>query len=163
MEQLERLINAVELLIRDEKKAWITKIHAGDEEPLIALLLLHLPNLQRLNLELSLTEQNGLIADILERIGERHDQPYLLHLKSVGIDCDDVWGNSHFIPIFMSLRSLQSLYISRLTMIDETDEQNTYHLYEMKVSSIDDLKFCNCHFKLEILCLILSKIKHAVF
>ncbi|KAG7001501.1 hypothetical protein G7Y79_00031g066160 [Physcia stellaris] len=90
-----------------EKQKWIWYLGLGDEDPVIAMLLLMLPNLT--NLRLVDCESSKCIEYMATRISGTKDKPALTQLSAIELG-DSVWGISpHNCDLMLSLSSLPSV------------------------------------------------------
>ena len=69
----------------DDSHDWLATIDDGDEEPLIALLLLLLPNLRRLRLDSDCLESHMCIEEALRTVMDHEDSASLRKLHTVDL------------------------------------------------------------------------------
>lgn len=145
LQLLRTAVETSEMISADEVGEWLQTIQEGTENPILALLLLQLPNLSRL--EISAV---GMPVEHLSRTTQRIKSApagtYLSHLKRVSINFDADWEKPdmmRFFTSFMSLPSMTSYHIEGLRIGDE--EHNLFERYlRPHESNIADLTFTNC-------------------
>ena len=97
----------------DIEDDWFASINEGDEEPLIALLLLLLPNLRRVRLD-STAESGLCIEQALRTIMDHEDSASLRKLHTVDLrraaTTDSDFLDFNFVRLFAGLPSVAGIY-----------------------------------------------------
>ena len=126
------------------EKEWLAAIDNGDEEPLIALLLLLLPNLRDVRLGSDLIG-SYCICDILSHIACDKSSRSLRKLRSVGLAClatgDDSIGIEHIVSI-AALPSVTSITGYGIGVDPENLPQPEDFFY--RKTNVTDLRFMQC-------------------
>lgn len=134
---LEKATQEIDVMPRDIIDEWLTAIREGHEGPLVALLLLLLPNLQ----DLTLWPYPGVpyhhLCSMVQSLGKAQNHQYLANLKTVSLDYSDRWPDlnhedpARTLPLpqaFMSLPSLVSIHAHGLCMADgEVEIEDVEH------------------------------------
>lgn len=130
--------------LREElEEEWLAAIDRGDEEPLIALLLMLLPNLR--HIDFSPVDETCLcITDALRMIKYDKDSSSSRKLRSVNFeiakpDHEDVLDVEPVI-LFVGLPSVTSIYSHGVG----TCPEGLLCYYNIGVTQVTDLTFVNC-------------------
>lgn len=134
------------LVPSDQVSAWVTAIESGDEDPLLALLLMQLPNVAALEI-LAIGATCQKFFQTLTHILEAPGVPLLANLTNLTIargqsqpdDCHHDW---QAINTFARLPSLQSI-IAEYVYIDDEDDDSDY-LLQPRSSNVSSLTFSGC-------------------
>ena len=125
------------------EEEWLAAIDGGDEEPLIALLLMLLPNIR--HIDFSPVDETCLcITDALRMIEYDKDSSSLRKLRSVNLELaqpnhEDVLG-VEFVILFAGLRAVTSIYSHGVG----TCPEKLLCYYNIGVTQVTDLTFVNC-------------------
>lgn len=122
---------------------WLAAIDRGDEEPLIALLLMLLPNLRHINFS-PVDETCLCITDALRMIKYDKDSSSLRKLRSVNLelakpDHEDVL-DVELVIIFAGLPSVTSIYSHGVG----TCPEGLLCYYNIGLTQVTDLTFVDC-------------------
>ena len=94
LNELESAIRDTDLIPDTEADDWISRIRAGDKDPLIALLLLRLPNLECLRLgqpDRISTSRGPKTLWTTQQLGQDSSQLHLTQLKKCHIHSSDFY------------------------------------------------------------------------
>lgn len=124
-DQIEHAVRGTDMIPSDQVDEWIAKIRHGDEDPIIALLLLHLPSLQTIRYNLSHERMQSKVKTAIQNIVRTGKQPYLSQLKEVTLDFEWQWYRDrtercNLIQAFMTLPSVQILHVESLIVQEGT-------------------------------------------
>ncbi|KAF6230706.1 hypothetical protein HO173_011058 [Letharia columbiana] len=143
MEIIEEAIRATELIPTEEVDDWLDQIRSGNEDPLAALLLLHVPNLHTLRFTDSNTywAESSYLLKMIQRVGEQGSavKPYLSQLKNVSIIYDERIEKLDLVKAFMSLPFLTSIKTNCLIVDGRAHEANSAILPQP--SNVKELSF----------------------
>lgn len=133
LDQLEHAVRTANTIPPDRIGDWITRIRAGDEDPIIALLLLHMPNLQTLVQESYRGPSQEKIRETIQHIVQTNNPSYLSQLRQVTLDYESYdeadWADDcNLLQAYMLLPSVQSLGVVSLCPIDPPDELDPQYL-----------------------------------
>lgn len=130
----------------DQVSTWVTAIESGDEDPLLALLLMLLPNVAALEImAIGATCQKSF--QTLTHLLGAPGVPLLANLTNLTIgwevpEIDDCHHDWQAINTFARLPSLQSI-IAWYVYIDDEDDDSGY-LLQPRSSNVSSLTFCYC-------------------
>ena len=143
IEIIEEAIRAIEIIPTEEVDEWLQEIRRGNEDGLLALLLLYAPKLHTLKFVAPFDYQSSYLLKTIQRVvGQGSSvKPYLSHLKHVDIDFTDQWESLDFVRAFMSLPSLTSIKTNNLFVDGRTHEAQSAILPQP--SNVMDLSFQN--------------------
>lgn len=135
-----------DLVSSDQVPAWITAIESGDEDPILALLLLQLPKVAAFNIMIMGPTCQRLFQT-LERILEAPGASLLPNLTNVDINWEESnpdhlhrdWEAINTFAKLPSLRTLRSWNI----YIDDNDDDSRYIL-PPRSSNVSSLIFTDC-------------------
>lgn len=104
------LTRASDLIPEDEKEAWISTAEKdGDQEPLVALLLLQLTHVKTITMECPWRVPLRMLHATITRISSSPLNKQLRRLHTVTLDYKDAFGISPLVTAFAGVRSVQSL------------------------------------------------------
>ena len=156
MEIIEDAVRAAEIIPRDEIDDWLHEIRHGNEDPIVALLLLHAPKLHTLDFIVPYNSgDSSFVLRTIERIvaSELPVKLHLSHLRDVRLRFAERWSDLHLVKAFMSLPSLTSILTHRLYVDDRTFEASSARL--SRPSNVRDILFLGgylpCNFFWELL------------
>jgi len=161
LEQFEETTRSMELILPREVDGWMNAIRRGDEDPIIALLLLHLPNLRSLAYELYCQPSQHKVLKTIRRIGEAKNQPRLLELKEVNLDYESRWEHTETCDLssaFMSIPSVQSFRTASSYPIEDEDAIKIF--LQTWASNVTNLKFTGGWIRANSLCEVIKKTKY---
>ena len=123
MEIIEEAVRAVWLIPTDEADDWLYEIRRGNEDPLVALLLLCAPKLHTLKLAIPYTLSESYLFNTIQRVERQGCNANISpsHLKNVELSFAE-WNSLDFVKAFMSLPSLESIKTDYLSMYAQTHE-----------------------------------------
>ena len=142
MEIIEEAVRSNEIIPPEEVDDWLQKIRSGNEDPLVALLLLHAPKLETLKFINPYRQLDSLcLLKMVQRIVAQDStvELCLSHLKNVEIYFAEGWESLDFLKAFMSLPSLTSFRTKSLFVDGRTHEANSAILPQ--ISNVTDLSF----------------------
>lgn len=157
LEQLERLIHEVRIITADEETEWIAAVRRGDEEPLLALLILHLSHLQNMECSPPSAGTVNKIAGMFHHICEVNEQSHLSQLNDVFLFYDDRRHPCDLYSALFSMPSMRTLRLERLCVDD--DEQEIARFSRMRDSRVEDFTTVECHIPDKVLCEMVKKTK----
>lgn len=131
MEIIEEAVRAVEVIAPGEVNDWLTQIRHGNEDPLVALLLLHATRLNTLKFAVPYAHSgSSYILKTLQSVTMQGPavQLYPSHLKSVELWFAKKWESPDLIKAFMSLPSLTSIKTESLFVDGRTYEAHSMTL-----------------------------------
>ena len=142
MEIIEEAVRAAEIIPSEEVDDWLQQIRRGNEDPLVALLLLYAPKLHTLKFLVPYvgTESSYLLSTI-QRVTLKGPTAklYPAHLRNVEMYCAEAWQSLDFVKAFMSLPLLTSIKTDSLFVDDRTYEDSSGTLPQP--SSVTDMSF----------------------
>ncbi|CAF9940069.1 hypothetical protein IMSHALPRED_001737 [Imshaugia aleurites] len=129
----------------DMEEFWLADIDEGREEPLVALLLLLLPNLREIDFGTYLT--GSLCMNIaLRTIMDDENSCPLRKLRSVNLRCtgndDDDMLDFELVRLFAILPSVTSIYGYNVGSYPDDLPQNSIYTFEK--TNVTDLTFVQC-------------------
>ena len=135
--------NTIDSSREELEEGWLAAIDRGDEEPLIALLLMLLPNLRHIDFR-PVDETCLCITDALRTIKYNKDSSSLKKLRSVNLelakpDHEDVL-DVELVILFAGLPSVTSIYSHGVG----TCPEGLLCYYNIGVTQVTDLRFVNC-------------------
>ena len=142
LENSTTAIKNSEIFDTDEENGWLQAIQDGFHDAILALLLLHLPNLDSLEIR-PLGGPIEYIPRISQRIQSAPVGTYFSHLKHVSVSFQGDWKRGDAMRcfiFFMKLPSLVSSYTSDLGIGDEELEQ----YLRPHESNVTHLDFSQC-------------------
>ena len=99
---------------RNEIEDWVTAVKDGNEDPIVALLLLLLPNLCTMTLAI-LPDSFCRLAETFRRISETKNSPFLTRLATINLDfystSEDDFMAWKWINMSAKLPSVQSIHV----------------------------------------------------
>ena len=123
MEIIEEAVRAVEIIPSEEVDDWLHQIRRGNEDPLVALLLLHAPKLQTLKFIVPYVgSESSYLLNTIQRVTLQGPKVklYPAHLRNVEMYCAEAWQSLDFVKAFMSLPMLASIKTDSLFVDDRT-------------------------------------------
>ena len=132
----------------DLEEDWLAAIDKGNEEPLIALLLLILPNLREVHL-CAFRETYSCIETALEIIIGDKCSCSLRKLRSVNLECMATAWNSPLsfdhVEMFAAIPSVTSIHGHDVDTYQE-DQEDRLYFYDSHIRTTDivSLTFANC-------------------
>lgn len=139
-------LQKTQIIRADEVDEWLQAIqHSTEDHPILALLLLQLPNLEDLEIS-SIGMPIEYLSRTTQRIKNAPAGTYLSHLKHVSINIDTDWEDPDLMKIFdsfISLPSLASCCIEGLTIGNE-ERDFEWHLRPHELNIVD-LAFIHCN------------------
>ena len=128
----------------DEVDVWLQAVQYNTEDALYALLIVNLPNLERLEL----AHLRGYASRMTQKIRDAPTSKYLCHLKNLTIDfLGTTWGRSKYLKFFAAFLSLPSLACCRVKFLDIDDEErDTQRYIRPNESAVLELQFLQCRF-----------------
>ncbi|CAD6590189.1 MAG: hypothetical protein ASARMPRED_004607 [Alectoria sarmentosa] len=160
LQLLRAAVENSKIVRADEVDEWLQAIQNGNEDPVLALLLVHLPNLERFR-PFSIGMPIEQTSRTIQQIKHAPAGTYLSHLKNVSINFDRGWEKADmkmFFKSLMSLPSLTSCYVQGLT-IDDKERNLEWHLRPHE-SNIAKLAFILCTIGEKELSEVLESTKH---
>ena len=145
---------------RNETSGWITSVNAGDEDPIVALLCMLLPNLNKVTLI-----DDGFDGEISQetilRIAKAEKTLFLTRLVTVNIVCGSYERERVFdwLRTFAALPSVQYLDIDEMGMDKVHDLIDNAQCFVSDSYSIRELTFTNCGLHPKILAQLLDSVK----
>lgn len=142
LDHLEHAVRTADTIPPDQSGEWITRIRGGDEDPIIALLLLHMPNLQTLVHDLYCQPSQEKVRKTIQHIVHTKNQSYLSQLRQVTVDYEsrhdgDVADDCNLLQAYMLIPSVQSLHVRSLCITDASEELDPYYLgYTSNISEL---------------------------
>ena len=124
MELFIEAIRKADLVPRNEMDDWVTAVKDGFGAPIVALLLLLLPNLCTMTLEIH-ADAYFHLRETFQRISETKNSPYLTRLTNVNLYVHLPYGKDvigwELISMSATLPSVQSIRVKRKGTIDIED------------------------------------------
>lgn len=145
MDIIEEAVRAIEIIPTEEVDDWLHQIRLGNEDPLIALLFLHAPNLHSLRfVDPDRRRYPSYLLKTIQRVAVQGSlvKPYPSHFKEVEIDFAEGWEDLDFVKAFMSLPSPISVRAETLFVDGRTHEANSAVLAQP--SNVMELSFNKC-------------------
>ena len=142
MEIIEEAVRAIEIIPTDEVDDWLHEIRRGNEDPLVALLLLHAPRLHTLKFLVPYARSDSsYLLKTIQRVTAQGSSTnlYPLHLTNVYMRFAETWESLDFVKAFMSLPSLTSIKTNNLFVDGRTHEPNSAILPQP--SNVTDVSF----------------------
>ena len=146
-EEMVRLEEAVaELVPSDQVSAWISAIKSGDEDPILALLLLQLPKITEFNMMIMGPTYQRLFQT-LTRILAAPGLSLLPNLTSVDINWeeskpDPLHRDWQAINTFAKLPSLRNL--TAWNVYIENNDDDSHYLLQPRTSNVSSLMLTEC-------------------
>lgn len=136
--------DSVDVPEKELEEDWLAQIDKGDEGPLIALLLLLLPNLRKVKMGGDFPDYYFCITEALRVIADDEDSCSLRKLRSVDLECtttDDESLGFNYVRLFAALPSVASIH-SYIVGSDPDDllETSPY----LSVTNVTNLSFVKC-------------------
>lgn len=145
MDIIEEAVRAIDLIPTEEVDDWLHQIRLGNEDPLVALLFLHAPNLHSLRfVDPYRPRCPSYLLKTIQRVAVQGPlvKPYPSHFKEVEIYFAEGWGDLEFVKAFMSLPSPISVRAESLFVDGRTREADYAVLAQP--SNVTELSFDNC-------------------
>ena len=139
-----RLEDAVsELVPESKRRGWNTEIDDGNEDPIVSLLFLLLPNLSRLRFT-GFGSGRAKIRDTLNCIAKMESPNARLSLlRHVDLLCDwDMWG-ARILRHFIALPSIRSIHVERMGAHISYSDLSVTEL-ESQTSKLEELTLLDC-------------------
>ena len=157
MHVIRTAIENTKHICTDEVDVWLQAVQYNTEDTLYALLIVHLPNLERLKL----AHLRRYASRMTQKIRDAPTSKYLCHLKKLTIDFSGTtWGQSEYLKFFAAFLSLPSLACCRVESLDiDDDERDTQRYIRPHESAVLELQFLQCRFGPETLFEILEGTK----
>lgn len=142
MHVIRTAIENTKHICTDEVDVWLQAVQYNTEDTLYALLIVHLPNLERLEL----AHLRGYASRMTQKIRDAPTSKYLCHLKNLTIDFwGTTWGRSEYLKFFAAFLSLPSLACCRVKLLDIGDDERDPQRYiRPHASAILELQFLQC-------------------
>ena len=134
----------------DKSDVWLQAVQHNTEDIVFTLLMVHLPNLERLGLRFMC----GYASRMTQKIRDAPTSKYLCHLKHLtvefavdftGYEHDIIWERSEYLKLITGFLSLPSLAFCLLSCLqiddDESDPQRYLRPHE---SAILEIQFDRC-------------------
>lgn len=128
MEIIEEAVRAVDVIPTEEVDDWLVQIRRGNEDPLVALLLLHATRLNTLTFVVPYAHsESSYLLKTVQRVIMQGSavKLYPSHLKNVELWFAEGWESLDFIKAFMSLPSLTSIKTESLFVDGRTYEAHS--------------------------------------
>lgn len=128
MEIIGEAVRAIEVIPSEEVDDWLVQIRRGNEDPLVALLLLHATRLNTLKFVVPYAHsESSYLLKTIQRVTMQGSaiKLYPSHLKNVELWFAEGWESLDFIKAFMSLPSLASIKTESLFVDGRTYESNS--------------------------------------
>ena len=128
MEIIEEAIRAIGVIPSEEVGDWLIQIRRGNEDPLVALLLLHATRLNTLKFVVPYARSESLfLLETIQRVTMQGSavELYPSHLKNVELWFAEGWQSLDLIKAFMSLPSLTSIKTESLFVDGRRYESNS--------------------------------------
>ena len=126
----------------DEADVWLQAVQHNTEDIIYTLLILHLPNLDRLELKFL----SGSPLRMIQRIRDAPTSKCLCHLNHLTISFEDsAWGRTesvNLITAFLSLPSLAFCCVKDLQIDD--DEYHCLRYLSPRESAVNEIQFDGC-------------------
>ena len=144
MELFIEAIRRADSVLRDEIDDWVMAVKRGIEDPIVALMLLLLPNLCTMTLEIH-SNFSYPLTETFRRISETEKSRFLTRLTTVNLDVQlrleaDVM-DWEWLSISATLPSVQSIHAARIGTIDIEDLIKQTRCFEPGSSTIEELSF----------------------
>ena len=144
MELFVEAIRKADSVPRNEVEAWVTELKDGVEAPIVALLLLLLPNLCTMTLGIE-SDFWCQLTETFKRISETKDSPFLTRLTTVNLDVHKRFGDEvmdwELLSMSATLPSVQSIHVARIGLIDIERLIKQTRSFEPGSSTIEELSF----------------------
>ena len=144
----------------NEVSRWTTSIRAGDEDPILALLTLRLPNLATVTL---IDEGcNGeLFQETIQRIAEAEKMVFLMRLVTLNIvfASTENYMDLDWLKKFAALPLVQSIHISQMGAIEGENFIDDTQYFKPGSYNITELTFTNSGLRPKFLFQLLESIK----
>ena len=144
MEFFIEAIRRADLVPRTEIDDWVTAVKDGWQAPIVALLLLLLPNLCTMTLEID-SDSYCQLTETFQRISETKNSPFLTRLTTVNLDFPRDIGNElmhwELLSMSASLPSVQSIHVARVGPVDIGGLIKQKRCFEPGSSTIKELAF----------------------
>lgn len=146
LSSFNKCVQACAVIPDDQKGFWIEQLKAGNEDPVIGLLLLQLPNLTRLRLAADFWDVN-LTPYMAKRIGFSEPSVALTHLRTVELKevAEFPADNTDLFKCFSLLPSLERLSVADTPLAHEYLEPELQAMVRTRKSPIRHLYFKNVH------------------
>lgn len=145
-----KAIQRASFVPRNEVEYWITDVKKGNEDSMLALLPLLLPNLTKISLvgQSDYAKQTSEPARIFQRIAAAENRIFLTRLTTVDLHIEDPREDS-FVPwkwlrILTTLPTVQSVHVKRMHHMDYAaycDLDNERQTLVSRTSNITELTF----------------------
>ncbi len=145
----------------DIERDWFAAIDKGNEEPLIALLLLILPNLREVHLCAFHETHHVCIDTALDIIMNDKHSCSLRKLRSVNLECMETGHNGSLsfdsVETFAAIPSVTSIHGHTVDTYQEDEEDRLYCFdHRIRTTDIVSLTFVNCSIDPTTLAIFLS-------
>ena len=143
MRTLSKSVQDCAFIPEAEKYLWMDKINAGNEDPVIGLLLFLLPNLTRLRLE---ADDLTLTPDMVKRICMSDTPMALTKLRTVELDGHAEWVriNTGFFKSFTLLPAIERLSMKGAELLYDELDPELKAIVRSHKSPIRHLSFEGC-------------------
>ena len=142
MEIVEEAIRAIEIIPTAEVDDWLDQIRSGNEDPLVALLLLHAPKLCSFEFVVPhIPLRSSYLLKTMQRVAEHRPaiKPYLSHLEHIDMCFGNGGEDLDFVKASMCLPSLTSIETDALFVDGRTHEAGSAILPQ--ASNVTDIAF----------------------
>ena len=160
MEIIEEAVRAVDIIRSIEVDDWLYQIRRGNEDPLVALLLLHAPRLETLKFIVPYANsESSYLLKTIQRVtaqGSTTDS-YPYHLKNVEIWFAEAWQSLEFVKSFMSLPLLTCIKTSSLFVDGRRHKTDSAVLPQN--SNVTDMSFRSGYLPTEAIAGLLRGVK----
>ena len=146
-ELIRTAIQNTKHICTNETDVWLQAAQHNPEDTICSLLILYLPNLERLELT-HYTLIGGYASRLTEAIRDAPTSKYLCHLRHLTIDFPSSsyrWGRSEylkFVTAFLSLPSLAFCCVENLKI--EDDESDPRRYLRPHESAVHEIQFHHC-------------------
>ena len=156
MKAFEKGVKDTNSIPSADKEDWISKIHAGDEDPLISLLVMQLHCLTNIKMELG--NNISVLFETMKSIVKDPRSLSLSQLRNV-----EIYGNrpNHHMGLavcFAALPSVVSLTARGLNEQALGSKDNSFNLSPHS-SSVRDLTLDRCTFSIETMSILIASIR----
>ncbi|KAM0798413.1 hypothetical protein BDR22DRAFT_964758 [Usnea florida] len=154
-----RLENAVSELVPEEKRrGWMAEIRYGNEDPIVSLVLLLLPNLSKLRFE-GFGSKRGMLRHTLDRIARTNSLAAPLSLlRHVDLICAWDVGGARILRNFIALPSIRSIHVEQINEFVSYSEPSITELAPL-ASKLEELTLIDCRISSDSLNYILKRLR----
>ena len=134
-----KMIQQASFLRPDEVSRWITSLTTGDEDPILTLLSLRLPNITTMTLKEDVGTGIDYFLQTIRRIAMAEKVTFLTHLTTVNIVCNRQEHGAigrECLESFAALPLLQSIHVSHMRETSPL-EPDSYKIREITFTNSD--------------------------